>query len=122
MAFNQNFGSQPSAFLKTYLQKPEFDDSKTSQFEYSPAENFSIADTTPKNRYYSASETIQMLNGKAPLTPIQRMRGGIDDAVVNTGNAFGQDWSGYTGLGHLARPDYKGKRPVEWGLTQSGSR
>ena len=63
-----------------------------------------------------------MLNGKAPLTPIQRMRGGIDDAVVNTGNAFGQDWSGYTGLGNLARPDYKGKRPVEWGLTQSGSR
>ena len=38
-------------------------------------------------------------NQNPGLTPLQQVRYGLDDAIINTGNAFGQDWSGVMGEG-----------------------
>lgn len=121
MAFNQAFGTSASEFLNNYLQQPTFDNSQAQAFDSYPDNQFLIAGTTPKNRWYSVGETQDMYNKgmnvpSQGFKPMRLMRRGIDDAVINTGNAFGQDWSGYLGtsMGAEPRPDYKGNRRIEY--------
>ena len=93
MAFNSAFKSPGGDFLQDYLQGKENSNTQSAnEFAYSPSNNFSIA-STPKNAWYSLSETDKM-RPYQPLGPVQQMRRGINDAVINTGNMFGQDWSG----------------------------
>ena len=88
-------------------------------FEFNPnnslSNSFLIAGSNPNNRYYSLSET-DALRRQQPgfpadlsTTPIQYMRRGINDALINVGNMFGQDFSG-SGVGMgvpYLRPDNK---------------
>ena len=89
------------------------------------SDSFLVAGTNPNNKYYSLNETDalrkQFYKGRDPqndpsrgtsMTPIQFVRRGINSALINTGNLFGQDFSGSgVGMGELyARPDYKQNR------------
>ena len=76
--------------------------------------SFLIAGTKPGNKYYSLNETDELRkkrfgNQYPPLTPIQYMRRGINDALINVGNMFGQDFSGSgPAMGEVYyRQDYK---------------
>jgi hypothetical protein len=113
VAFNPAFSDLGSAFLQNYLQGGQAGVPADNEFAYSPQDSFSIAGTTPKNKYYSMKESQEFRdqdsrdfakrnnipNQNPGLTPLQQVRYGLDDAIVNTGNAFGQDWSGVMGEG-----------------------
>jgi hypothetical protein len=81
----------------------------------SSSNSFLIAGSNPGNKYYSLSETDAIKRrspnfpADLPITPIQHVRRGINDALINTGNMFGQDFSGsgsWFGVPYL-RPDYR---------------
>jgi hypothetical protein len=109
VAFNSTFGSPGSNFLQNYLQEGQTSGQDNNRFAYSPQDSFSIAGTTPKNKFYSLSESqaineantkrMEALNGRSfgkrpALTPLDQMQNNFNDAIINTGNALGQDWSG----------------------------